>query len=182
VGDAVEGCETNCWTQRDDCSRQQSICRRTLPFDLDRCISEFQNCVQAAENARDMCEEAQLITSPTNASTITCQNGRLVVSLSANKKKRCKEDQQCTTEHEEAHIADWKSRYGPYACNGVPDGQLPVDGTGYGEFLRLSECNAFEVGKACRERFLKLPNCPCRKTLEKAIRRDKRKLREYGCP
>lgn len=64
-------------------------------------------------------------------------------------------DKDCTQAHEQSQIADWKGRYGGDLCKGVPDGSLPVGGDGYEEFLRKSECKAYKVGKACREKLLK---------------------------
>ena len=86
---------------------------------------------------------------PTSDS-IVCRGGALVTQINDTGP-----DRACTTKHEESHIADWKGRYGPNLCQGVPDGQLPLGGDGYAEFLRQSECKAYKVGKACREEFVK---------------------------
>ena len=82
---------------------------------------------------------------PTSDS-IVCSGGALVTQINDTRP-----DKHCTVAHENSHIADWKARYGENLCVGVADGQLPLGGPGYDEFIKKSECKAYRVGKACRE-------------------------------
>ncbi len=69
------------------------------------------------------------------ANSIICKGGKLTVQ---NNNSGVGKD--CTQAHEGNHMKDWIARYGPNLCNGVPDGQLPVGGPGYDDFLKKSEC------------------------------------------
>jgi hypothetical protein len=86
---------------------------------------------------------------PPNMNSIVCQRGELVVQ-----NNNSGPDRSCTQTHESSHLADWKARYGNNLCASVPDGRLPVGGSGYDEFLRQLECKAYKVGKECREQLL----------------------------
>lgn len=83
---------------------------------------------------------------PTSDS-IVCRGGKLVTQINDTRP-----DKHCTVAHEDSHIADWKARYGENLCVGVADGQLPLGGPGYDEFIKKSECKAYRIGKACREK------------------------------
>ena len=67
-------------------------------------------------------------------------------------------DRSCTIAHETQHARDYYARYGAALCIGVPNGTLPTGGPNFDAFLKLSECKAFKVGKACRERLQR--TCP----------------------
>ncbi len=58
----------------------------------------------------------------------------------------------CTQIHEQSHIQDWVARYGANSCVGKPAGYRPstsANGDDYKDFLRDSECRAFEAEKSC---------------------------------
>lgn len=58
----------------------------------------------------------------------------------------------CTQIHEETHVVDWKKRYGPDSCKGKPNGYFPsnsINGDDYRDFLRDSECRAYNAEAAC---------------------------------
>ena len=58
----------------------------------------------------------------------------------------------CTQIHEESHMRDWKERYGADSCKGQPRGALPMipmKGDDYRDFLRDSECRAYDAEKDC---------------------------------
>ena len=60
----------------------------------------------------------------------------------------------CTNIHEQSHINDWIKRYGPNSCRGKPKGYFPsgsINGDDYRDFLRDSECRAYEASKQCDE-------------------------------
>jgi RHS repeat-associated protein len=109
-------------------------------------------------------------------STIQCDGigNYMVVNTNAD----C--DRACTEAHEQSHIEDWKRRYGADSCRGKPKGYLPLGGPGYSEFLRLSECKAYMVGRTCREKLLQ--NCPsnCKSIVEQGITRDNLQI-EVDC-
>lgn len=110
------------------------------------------------------------------ANTIVCRAGNLVVQNKNNGP-----DRACTEAHEGSHIADWKGRYGENLCVGVPDGQLPLGGPDYSEFLRESECKAYKVGKACRERLLQTAAEADKPAIRDAIARDDAQLVANRC-
>ncbi len=78
-------------------------------------------------------------------------------------------------------MKDWKGRYGENLCDGVSDGQLPVGGDGYDEFLRQSECKAYRVGKACRENSLKTAADSDKPAIQRGINRDNAQLKSNSC-
>ena len=113
--------------------------------------------------------------SPT-ANSIICKAGNLIVQ-----NNNSGPDKTCTQAHEGSHIADWKGRYGPNLCSGVPDGQLPVGGPGYADFLRQSECKAYKVGKACRQNLLTTAAAADKPAIQAAIARDDAQLVANSC-
>ena len=84
---------------------------------------------------------------PPGDDSIVCRGGALTTQINDTGP-----DRACTVAHEETHIADWKGRYGENLCVGVADGSLPLGGPGYDAFIKQSECKAYRVGKACREK------------------------------
>ena len=78
-------------------------------------------------------------------------------------------------------MKDWKQRYGEDLCKGVSDGNLPVGGDGYDEFLRQSECKAYKVGKACREKALETAADADKPGIQNGIDRDKAQLTSHSC-
>jgi len=116
------------------------------------------------------------VTIPTSSNSIVCRGRRLVVQ-----NNNSGPDRACTQAHEESHIADWKERYGDNLCEGVPDGQLPVGGDGYTEFLRESECKAYRVGKTCRENSLRTAADSDKPAIQASINRDNAQLRSNRC-
>jgi hypothetical protein len=113
---------------------------------------------------------------PPGDDSIVCRNGRLVTQINDTGP-----DRACTVAHEESHIADWRARYGDNLCDGVPDGQLPVGGDGYDEFLRQSECKAYRVGKACRENAIRTASDADKPTIQRGIDRDNAQLAANNC-
>lgn len=113
---------------------------------------------------------------PTTSNSIKCQSGRLVVQ-----NNNSGPDRSCTEAHEDQHRRDWETRYGPDLCSGVADGELPVGGDGYTEFLRQSECRAYAVGKACRQRLLATATGSDRTAIQSAIARDDAQLAANSC-
>lgn len=113
--------------------------------------------------------------SPT-ANSIICSGGNLIVQ-----NNNSGPDRGCTQAHEGSHIRDWKRRYGDDCCRGVPDGQLPLGGPGYEEFLRLSECTAYRVGKACREALLATAPAADKPAIRNAIERDNAQIAANRC-
>jgi uncharacterized Zn-binding protein involved in type VI secretion len=109
-----------------------------------------------------------------DANSIICKAGVLVVQ-----NNNTGPDKSCTEAHESSHIADWKGRYGNDLCKGVPDGSLPVGGDGYDEFLNKSECKAYKVGKACREKLLKKAAAGDKTAIQDAIDRDDDQISNY---
>ncbi len=132
----------------------------------------------AAGTPTPMPQEVRGTPTPIDAgmNSIVCRAGRLVVQ-----NNNTGPDRQCTQAHEESHIADWEGRYGQNLCQGVPDGQLPVGGDGYAEFLRQSECRAYRVGKTCRERLLRSAAEADKPAIRNAITRDDQQLRANRC-
>jgi RHS repeat-associated protein len=112
---------------------------------------------------------------PPSPSTIQCDGkGNYEV---VNNNKGC--DFQCTKDHEDVHVQDWKARYGATSCQGKAKGYLPLGGAGYDEFLRKSECKGYATGKACREALIREKcNCPDAK---KGIERDKDQMEALRC-
>src|SRR4029450_2512736 len=113
---------------------------------------------------------------PAGANSIVCKGGNLVVQ-----NNNSGPDKACTEAHEGSHMSDWKQRYGNNLCDGVSDGQLPAGGDGYDEFLRLSECKAYKVGKACRENLLKPASDADKPAINGAIQRDNAQLAKNKC-
>lgn len=113
---------------------------------------------------------------PPASNSIVCRSNRLTVQNNNNGP-----DRACTQAHESSHMQDWKNRYGDDLCSGVADGSLPVGGEGYAEFLRQSECKAYAVGKACRER--QLPTAPeaDKPAIQNAIDRDNAQRTAHRC-
>jgi RHS repeat-associated protein len=113
---------------------------------------------------------------PPGDNSIVCKGGKLVVQ---NNNKG--PDSKCTQAHEDQHIQDWKKRYGDDLCKGVKDGYLPVGGDGYSEFLRQSECDAFKVGKKCRDDLLKGCDPKDKAAIQAGIDRDDSHLKKNKC-
>jgi hypothetical protein len=113
---------------------------------------------------------------PPTINSIVCKSGKLVVQNNNNGP-----DRACTDVHEGSHKKDWESRYGADLCKGVADGLLPVGGDGYAEFLRKSECTAYQVGKACREALLKTADKKDQPAIQGAIDRDNAQLKSHKC-
>lgn len=113
---------------------------------------------------------------PPNSNSIVCRGGRLVVQ-----NNNSGPDRACTQAHEEQHMRDWRDRYGENPCEGVSDGQLPVGGDGYEEFLRQSECRAYRVGKECRENSLRTASDADKPAIQSGIDRDNAQLRSNSC-
>jgi RHS repeat-associated protein len=82
------------------------------------------------------------------ASTIQCDgNGKYEMVINDVGPGR-----SCTIIHERSHIDDWEKRYGKDSCNGKPKGHIPtgsINGDNYRDFLRDSECRAYEAEKSC---------------------------------
>jgi uncharacterized protein RhaS with RHS repeats len=115
-----------------------------------------------------------LYTDPTGlavASTIQC-DGKGEYEI-VNNNKGC--DADCTRAHEQSHISDWKRRYGTESCRNKAKGYLPLGGPGYDLFLKQSECKAYGVGKACREKL----GCQCKKNAVGGIQRDNSEIAIY---
>jgi RHS repeat-associated protein len=108
------------------------------------------------------------------SNSIVCKGGKLTVQNNNSGPGK-----DCTQIHEEKHVEDWKGRYGDDLCKGVPDGQLPVGGPGYKDFLKKSECEAYKAGKESREK--KLKNCPesDKEQLKKEIEQDEKQIKKY---
>jgi hypothetical protein len=125
-------------------------------------------------------EQASVVGTPApidpGSNSIICRAGNLVVQ-----NNNSGPDRACTQAHESSHITDWKARYGDNLCVGVPDGQLPVGGPGYAEFLRQSECKAYRVGKACRENLLRTAPAADRPAIQAGIDRDNAQLAGNRC-
>ena len=68
---------------------------------------------------------------------------------------------------------DW-TRFRPFSAMGR---DLPTDGSDYREFKHRSECTAYRVGKACREKLLK-GGC-CKGTAQNGIQRDNQEIHYY---
>jgi hypothetical protein len=115
----------------------------------------------------------------TRISSIECRGGHLHID-----NRNGGADSDCTAEHERRHASDWIGRYGPNLCQGVPDGQLPVGGDGYEQFLHASECEAFKEGLNCRLEKARCGNLtPSQmRDYDDGIDRDIRYLNEQGCP
>jgi hypothetical protein len=110
------------------------------------------------------------------ANSIVCRGETLVVQ-----NNNTGPDKDCTQAHENSHIADWKGRYGDDLCKGVPDGQLPLGGDGYDEFLRQSECKAYKIGKACRQKLLETASDADKPAIQRAIVRDDAQIAANRC-
>jgi RHS repeat-associated protein len=91
-------------------------------------------------------------------STIQCDGkGKLeVVNIDKN---RC--TTECTKAHEESHIQDWYTRYGPDFCRGKSKGYRPTVGA-ESAFLKMSECNAYRTNLSCLLK-RKREDCTCEK-------------------
>lgn len=113
---------------------------------------------------------------PPASNSIICRNNNLTVQ-----NNNSGPDRACTQAHESSHMADWKGRYGDNLCQGVPDGQLPVGGDGYDEFLRQSECKAYKAGKACREGMLATASAVDKPAIQGAISRDDAQIAANRC-
>lgn len=91
---------------------------------------------------------------------------------------------QCTVEHENEHIKDWKDRYGKNLCQGRQNGDLPyyaVNGKDtYDDFLKKSECGAWNIGLKCREKALAACKTEaCKKSVLDQVKFGKKKKTEY---
>jgi uncharacterized protein RhaS with RHS repeats len=83
-----------------------------------------------------------------DASTIVCDGKGNYVVVNNDKGPA----RGCTEIHEQSHLRDWIERYGKNSCVGKPAGYLPkgaVNGDDYRDFLRDSECRAFDAEKSC---------------------------------
>ena len=82
------------------------------------------------------------------ASTIRCDgNGNYEVVNNEYGLSR-----HCVDIHEQSHINDWIKRYGKNSCKGKPKGYYPsssINGDDYKDFLRDSECRAYDAEKSC---------------------------------
>ena len=114
---------------------------------------------------------------PPGDDSIVCKGGTLVVQNHFPPGP----EHDCTQAHEESHIKDWKERYGEDLCKGVADGQLPLGGDGYDEFINQSECKAYKIGKACREGKVGAATGTDKAQLEAGIKRDEDQLKSRGC-
>jgi hypothetical protein len=132
------------------------------------------NCTSASCPAEKV--KGTPVAIPAGDNSIVCRGGRLVVQ-----NNNSGSDRACTQAHEEQHMKDWKERYGEDLCSGVSDGQLPVGGDGYTEFLRQSECKAYKVGKTCRENSLKTATDADKPGIQKGIDRDNAQLNANSC-
>lgn len=108
--------------------------------------------------------------------SIVCKGGTLVIQNNNTGVER-----DCTEAHEGSHARDWKERYGEDLCVGVDDGKLPVGGDGYKEFLRQSECKAYQVGIECRQNAMKTASDTDKAAIQKKIDRDKAQLEKNKC-
>jgi hypothetical protein len=113
---------------------------------------------------------------PPGANSIVCRGGNLGLQIN-----NTGPDRACSEAHESSHMADWKARYGNNLCAGVPDGQLPVGGPGYTEFLRQSECKAYRVGKACRQNLIRTSSDADKPAVQAGIDRDNQQLAANRC-
>jgi type VI secretion system secreted protein VgrG len=113
---------------------------------------------------------------PPGDDSIVCRGGKLVLQINDTGP-----DRSCTEAHEGSHVQDWKNRYGEDLCSGVPDGSLPVGGENYTEFLRQSECKAYKVGKACREKFIKTAQEKDKPGIQRSIDRDNAQIKANKC-
>jgi hypothetical protein len=106
-------------------------------------------------------------------STIQCDGkGEYEV---VNLNKGC--DKACTDMHEQSHIEDWKKRYGADSCKNKAKGYLQLGGPGYSDFLDQSECKAYRIGKACREKAMGTGACDC----SAGIKRDIDEIKGHKC-
>ena len=83
-----------------------------------------------------------------DASAIRCDGEGNYVVVNSDKGPAS----DCTEIHERSHIQDWVGRYGENSCIGKPAGYLPkgsISGDDYRDFLRYSECRAYEAEKSC---------------------------------
>jgi len=116
---------------------------------------------------------------PPHYDTIVCKGGNLEIQLGETPKGDS--DEKCTREHEQQHIEDWKKRYGPNLCHGIADGYCPYGGSGFEDFRKQTECDAYARGKKCREQQLKCETDPAaREKAKRGIIRDDEKME--GCP
>lgn len=113
---------------------------------------------------------------PGGSNSIVCRNEQLEVQ-----NNNSGPDRACTQAHEESHMKDWKARYGADLCKGVSDGSLPLGGSGYDEFLRKSECTAYVVGKACRQKLLGTAPPADKPAITSSIARDDAQLKANSC-
>jgi hypothetical protein len=111
---------------------------------------------------------------PETYNSIECRDEELVVKIGSPEGA-----DECTRAHEEKHISDWRKRYGWCLCKGVPDGQLPVGGDEYTEFLEKSECEAHRIGLACRENLIREGNARDPEKTKRKIEIDKALIRRY---
>jgi hypothetical protein len=113
---------------------------------------------------------------PPGDNSIVCKAGNLVIQ-----NNNSGPDKSCTDAHEGSHAKDWKDRYGEDLCKGVADGNLPLGGDGYDDFLNQSECKAYKAGKACRENLLKTASDADKPGIQSGIDRDNAQLTSRGC-
>jgi RHS repeat-associated protein len=84
----------------------------------------------------------------------------------------------CTKAHEQAHIADWKSRYGSDSCRNKPKGTLPGGEPGYIVWHHKSECAGWTAQKNCLTNLLK--DCNCKAAAQQALPNTTRQA-QYFC-
>jgi RHS repeat-associated protein len=121
--------------------------------------------------------KGNLVDNDPDVNSVICYKGKLDIQ-----NKNSGPDRKCTGVHEYIHLLDWIERYGHEACKCAKDGQIPVGGEGYTEFLNDSECRAYKAGLTCRENLLKkTKNKQDRQKIEEAIERDKLKIKQH-CP
>ncbi len=95
---------------------------------------------------------------------------------------------ECVRLHEGVHCEDWRERW-PRGCKKadgvrprrdgakVPTGKPPP---GYDEFLKRSECRAWEMTRMCVAAIIPGSSGKCKKILEQRLR-DAEKMKETYC-
>ena len=117
------------------------------------------------------------------ASTIQCDgNGDYEVVLDPflNDEPAWKE---CTKQHENSHIADWKARYGNDSCVGKAKGYLPTSNPSgapdYNAFLKTSECKGYTTEYNCLDNAMKGMQS-CSQKLKDALK-SRKQWKDHWC-
>ncbi len=84
-----------------------------------------------------------------DTATTYCRNGELVIN-----NKDSSVNKPCAERHEAQHIADFKNRFGPNPCKGVPDFHQPYNEKDAELFHYYTECKAYRVGSQCLKSML----------------------------